>query len=437
MPRRRSPEEADLVERAFRVLPGGTLGNVYLPREEAFLLRRGLGSRVWDVSGNEYIDYLLGSGPLVLGHAHPAVVQAVQEAVAQGSTFFHSNEAAVLLAEEITRAVPCAEKVRFLTSGTEANLFALRLARAYRRRDKVLKFEGGFHGFSDYGAVSVTPRKGLPFPQGEVNTAGVPRAITDLVLVAPFNDLATTEQILARHHEEVAAVLVEPFQRVIPPAPGFLEGLREVTRRYGILLIFDEVVTGFRFAYGGAQEYYGVVPDLATLGKIVGGGYPLSAVVGREEVMRFFDPALEGGEEFVPLISTLAGNPIAAVAGLATLRELRKPGAYQRLFAIGRRVREGLQKALREAEVPAQVVGEDPLFDVFFTPDPVVDYRSGRKADAARLARFNALLRERGILKGQTKFYISLAHTEEDIRQTIAAFREVAVLLAREEARLR
>lgn len=432
MPRQRSPQENDLIERAFRVLPGGTLGNVYLPQEEAFLIRRGQGSKVWDVSGNEYIDYLLGSGPMVLGHAHPAVVKAVQEAVAQGSTFFATNEAAVLLAEEITRAVPCAEKVRFLTSGTEADVYAMRLARAHRRREKVLKFEGGYHGLSDYGVVSIFPKKNLPFPEGEINSAGVPRVLADVVLVAPYNDLKTTEEIIARHHDDLAAVIVEPFQRVIPPAPGFLQGLREITRRYGIVLIFDEVVTGFRFAYGGAQEYYGVVPDLATLGKIVGGGYPLSAVVGREEIMRHFDPSLDGSEAFVPLVGTLAGNPIAAVAGLATLRELRRPGTYQRLFAIGRQVREGLKTALQEAEIPAQVVGEDPLFDVFFTAEPIVDYRSTRKASLQRLNRFNTLLRERGILKGQSKFYISLAHSEEDIARTISAFQEVAGILARE-----
>ncbi|MFN3974587.1 MAG: aspartate aminotransferase family protein [Dehalococcoidia bacterium] len=432
MPRQRSPQESDLIERAFRVLPGGTLGNVYLPKEEALIIRRGQGSKVWDASGNEYIDYLLGSGPMVLGHAHPTVVKAVQEAVAQGSTFFATNEAAVLLAEEITRAVPCAEKVRFLTSGTEADFFAMRLARAFRRREKVLKFEGGFHGLSDYGAVSISPKRSLPFPEGELNSAGVPQALSSLVLVAPYNDLKTTEEIIARHHDDLAAVIVEPFQRVIPPAPGFLQGLREITQRYGILLIFDEVVTGFRFAYGGAQEYYGVVPDLATLGKIVGGGYPLSAVVGKEEIMRHFDPAMEGTDGFVPLVSTLSGNPIAAVAGLATLQELRRPGAYQRLFSIGRRVREGLKSALQEAEVPAQVVGEDPLFDVFFTSDPIVDYRSTRKANLQRLNRFNTLLRQRGILRGQSKFYISLAHTEEDIARTIRAFREVAGLLAQE-----
>ncbi|MCS7206551.1 MAG: aspartate aminotransferase family protein [Dehalococcoidia bacterium] len=432
MPRQRTPREADLVERAFRVLPGGTLGNVYLPKEEAFIISRGQGSHVWDVSGNEYIDYLLGSGPMLLGHAHPAVVQAVQEAVAQGSTFFLTNEPAVLLAEEITRAVPCAEKVRFVTSGTEADFFALRVARAYRRRDKILKFEGGYHGLSDYGAVSIFPKNNLPFPRGEINAAGVPQVLADLVLVAPYNDLKTTEHIIARHHEDLAAVIVEPFQRVIPPAPGFLQGLREITQRYGIVLIFDEVVTGFRFAYGGAQEYYGVVPDLATLGKIVGGGYPLAAVVGKEAIMRHFDPALEGTDGFVPLVGTLAGNPIAAVAGLATLRELRRPGTYERLFAIGRKVREGLQRALQEVEIPAHVVGEDPLFDVFFTAEPIVDYRSTRKANAHRLGRFNALLRERGILKGQSKFYISLAHTDEDILRTVSAFREVAGLLSQE-----
>jgi glutamate-1-semialdehyde 2,1-aminomutase len=243
--------------------------------------------------------------------------------------------------------------------------------------------------------------------------------VRDEVLVAPFNDLESTRSIITRFQEELAAVIVEPFQRVIPPAPGFLQGVREVTQGYGIPLIFDEVVTGFRFAYGGAQEYYGVIPDIACLGKVLGGGFPLAAVAGREEIMRHFDPELEGQSEFVPQIGTLSGNPIAAVAGLATLEQLRQPGTYRRLFETGARVRRGLEQLLREAEIPAQVVGEDPVFDVYFTPEPIVDYRSTLKADVPLYRRFSAALMDLGILKGPSKFYLSLAHGDAEVERTL------------------
>jgi len=422
--RPRTPEEEDLLERARRVLPGGTVGNVTWPHDQALIIREGKGARVWDVSGNEYIDYLLGSGPMVLGHAHPAVVSAVREQVERGTTFFATHEMAVRLAEEIVKAVPCAEKVRFLSSGTEATFYALRIARAYRGRPKVLKFEGGFHGMHDYGMMSVWPRSGQepPYPEPVPGSAGIPEPVGETVLVAPFNDLETATALIEKHHDELAGVILEPFQRVIPPKPGFLQGLREATRHYGIPLIFDEIVTGFRFAYGGAQEYYGVVPDLCTLGKILAGGFPLSAVAGREDLMAVLDPAHEETDRFVPMIGTLNGNPISAVAGLATLRELQKPGTYERLFAIGRRVREGLEAILRQAEVPAQVVGEDPLFEVFFTDEPIVDYRSTLKADRRKAQVFNRVLLEEGVLRAPGKFYISLAHTEQDIAETLSAF---------------
>ncbi|MBI4337174.1 MAG: aspartate aminotransferase family protein [Chloroflexi bacterium] len=429
MIRHRSHEEATLIERAQRVLPGGSLGNVYYPGDQAMIIQRGQGAHVWDVSGNRYVDYLLGSGPMVLGHAHPAVLKAVSSYLERGSTYFSTNEPVIYLAEEIVRAVPCAEKVRFMSSGSEATFFAMRLARAHRRRPRILKFEGGYHGSSDYAVMSVTPKDLSPFPQAAPNSAGVPAALADTMLIAPFNDLSTAANIIEKHQDELAGVIVEPFQRLIPPAPGFLQGLRQVTQAHGIPLIFDEVVTGFRFAYGGAQQYYGVVPDLAALGKIVGGGYPLSAVAGREEIMRHFDPVMEASNDFVPLVGTLSGNPVAAVAGLATLEQLRKPGTYQRLFATGNKLRTGLAKVLHEAELPAQVVGEDPLFDVYFTDQPVVDYRSTLRANSQMMKRFNNLLLERGILKGASKFYVSLAHSDDDVDFTLRAFREAAEAL--------
>jgi glutamate-1-semialdehyde 2,1-aminomutase len=433
--RPRSETERRLLEAAARVLPGGVLGGTRHPDDLAFIARGGRGSKIYDVSGREYIDYLLGSGPLVLGHAHPAVVAAVREQVERGTTYFLVNEPIVALAEEICRAVPCAEQVRFTVSGTEATFFALRAARAFRQRDKIMKFEGGYHGSHDYALMSSSPRTPKAFPAATADSAGIPQAIEGEVLIAPYNDLATVEALLAVHADALAAVIVEPFQRLIPPQPGFLAGLRELTRRHGIPLIFDEVVTGFRFAYGGAQEYYGVVPDLAALGKIVGGGFPLAAVCGREDIMRAFDPRREGTPDFVAQVGTLNGNPIAAVAGLATLAELRKPGAYARLRDTGRALRDGLAELVRDSGLPAQVVGETSVFDIAFTRDPVTDYRSLLAADGGLLRAFNAECLGRGVLKPGQKIYVSLAHTAEDVARTLEVFGQALAALPRPRTR--
>jgi glutamate-1-semialdehyde 2,1-aminomutase len=418
----RKPEEEALLEKAGRLLPGGVLGGYSVPRDLSFVVREARGSRLVDVSGREYIDYLLGSGPLVLGHAHPAVVAAVERQLTKGTTYFQLSEPTLELAEEICRAVPCAEQVRFTSSGSEATFFALRVARAFRGREKILKFEGGFHGTHDYSLMSVGPRAPKAYPAPTPDSAGIPHAIQEHVLIAPFNDLAETEAILATHHADLAAVIMEPFQRLIPPDKGFLHGVREITRRFGVPLVFDEIVTGFRFAYGGAQEYYGVVPDLAALGKIVGGGFALAAVVGRGEIMRHLAPELEGSPEFVAQAGTLNGNPIAAAAGLATLAELRRPGAYARLFGTGARIKAALQEAADAAGVPAQVAGEAPVFEIYFTDRPITDYRATLTADRPRHRAFTDELIRRGVVKAAQKFYVSLSHGEDEIRQTVEAF---------------
>ena len=421
-----SAEEKALLERARRRLPGAQLGNITSAFEDGFIVKEGRGSKLYDFSGNEYIDYLIGSGPMILGHAHPAVLDAVREWLDKGSTYFITSAPAIELAEEVCRAVPCAEKVRFTTSGTDATFQCLRAARAFTKRDKILKFEGGYHGTHDYALMSMAPSRLLDFPQPLPGSAGIPSAIQETVLIAPFNNLDATERIISENRDQLGAVIVEPLQRIIPPAPGFLEGLREVTARYDIPLIFDEVVTGFRLAYGGAQEWYGVQPDLAAIGKVVGGGYPLAAVCGRADIMRHYDASESQGEEFIPQIGTLNGNPIACVAGMATLAELRKPGTYERLRATGRRLRTALEEALRQAEVPAQVIGDDTIFDVYFTDQEISDYRSTLSASSETMQRFNRLLLGSGIVKGVQKFYMSLAHTEEDIQTTIQAYRDVA-----------
>lgn len=415
-------ELSDLVQRAARVFPGGVLGSHRSGAGLEFVVREARGPYLWDTTGRRYIDYLLGSGPMLLGHAHPAVVEAVRRQLDRGTTYMLLNEPIIELAEELRRAVPCCEQVRFTSSGSEATFFALRAARAARGRDRILKFEGGWHGTHDYGAMSVSPRTPKAFPAPTFDSAGIPPVVGETVLVAPFNDLATTEALIAAHHHELAAVIVEPYQRVIPPRPGFLQGLREVTRRHGVLLIFDEIVTGFRLAYGGAQEYYGVVPDLATYGKVVAGGFPLAAVCGPAAIMRHFDPALEGTPEYVWQAGTLNGNPVAAVAGLATLAQLRTPGAYDRLFALGRRLKEGLARAAARHGLAAQVSGEPPVFDILFTDRPVVDYRSTLTADRERLRRFNEACLKRGVVKAVNKIYVSLALSDADVDETLEVF---------------
>ena len=286
----KTEEELDLIERAKRVLPAGGFGNFATD----IIIREGRGGRVWDISGNEYVDFLIGSGPMFIGHAHPDVVAAVQAQIPKGSTFFANNADGIELAEKIVEAVPCADQVRFVSSGSEADMYAMRLARAHRGRDKILKFEGGYHGMSDYALMSLAPKRLANFPTAVPDSAGIPAHVRDEMVVAPFNDIEAARRMIAEHANELGGVIVEPFQRLIPPVPGFLEALREETLKYGIPLILDEVVTGFRFAMGGAQELYGVTPDLCTLGKIVGGGFPLAAIAGKAEIMAHFDPSIVG-----------------------------------------------------------------------------------------------------------------------------------------------
>lgn len=433
--RARSAEETKLLARARKRLPGGVLGTARYADDAAFVVKHGRGSKIYDVSGREYIDYVLASGPLILGHAHPAVVAAVREQIEGGTTYYMVNEPIIELAEEICRGVPCAEQVRFTSTGSEATFFALRVARTTRGRDKILKFEGGYHGSHDYSMMSSSPRSPKAFPAPVPDSSGIPHAIEADVLIAPYNDLATVEGIVATHADELAAVIVEPFQRLIPPQPGFLPGLREITRRHGVLLVFDEVVTGFRLAYGGAQQYYGVVPDIACVGKIVGGGFPLAAVCASEELMRPFDPRQEGQGDFISQSGTLNGNPIAAVAGLATLAELRKPGAYETIHGTGRRLMAGLTELVRRAGLPAQVVGEPVVFDVLFTDEPVTDYRSLQKADGALGRAFTTELIKRGVVKNTQKMYVSLVHTEADVATTLQACEDALKALPKSKGR--
>src|SRR5437588_3813450 len=310
----------EIVAKAKRVLPGGTFGKF----AAEVVIREGKAGRVWDEQGKEYVDYLLGSGPMLVGHAHPEVTEAAQAQIARGTTFFANNRLGIELAEAIVEAVPCAEQVRFVSSGSEADLYAMRAARAFTRRDKILKFEGGYHGMSDYSLMSLAPKRSGNFPNAVPDSAGIPKSVRDEVIIAPFNDADAVAGLVRDHKDELAGVIVEPFQRIIPPAPGFLPALRKITSDNGVPLIFDEVVTGFRLAYGGAQEYYGVVPDLCTLGKVIGGGFPLAAIAGRAEIMAHFDKSKVGVEKFLVQCGTLTGNLLAAAAWRAPM-SIRKP----------------------------------------------------------------------------------------------------------------
>lgn len=414
-------------KRAEAVLPAATFGN--FPPET--ILQHGRAGRVWDENGTEFVDFLIGSGPMLAGHCHPEVTAVVKEQLDRGTTFFANNSAGIELAEVICDAIACAEKVRYVSSGTEADMYAMRLARAYTGREKILKFEGGYHGMSDHALMSLAPRRLANFPNPVPDSPGIVASVSDTMLVAPFNDIDAATRLISEHADQLAGVIVEPLQRLIPPRPGFLEALRESTTRYGIPLIFDEVVTGFRLAYGGAQEAYGVVPDICTLGKAIGGGFALAAIAGRDEYMAHFDKSHVGEDKFLMQVGTLSGNPIAAAAGVKTLEVLRRPGSYARAEKTGSTIMSALNTHFGATRIPFQVVGHWSMFDIVFSAKPVTDYRDMFNADKQRLSVFNKLLREKGILKSENKFYVSHAHDDKDVEQTVAAIEYAASVMSR------
>lgn len=413
--------QGELLRRAHDVLAGGAISVEALPDDTAFVVERGQGARLYAVDGREYIDYVLGSGPMLLGHCHPEVVAAVQAQVARGSTYFTLNRQAIELAERLVEAIPCAEQVRFVGSGSEATMGALRIARAATGRDAILKFEGGYHGNHDYSLMSNTPAAPPPYPQAAPDSAGIPTAVRDTVLIAPFNDAETAGGIIADHRERLAAVIVEPLQRALPPVPGFLPALREACRRNGVLLIFDEVVTGFRLAWGGAQERYGVTPDLACYGKVVFGGYAGGVIAGPRDLLAFADPAKRSAG--AALTGTLSGNPISAAAGLATLAVLHRERAtiYPRLFDYGERLSRAMAAAFTRRGIPVQATGDGPVFQLFLQERPIREYRDMLGGDGARWATFCRAMTRRGVYLNGGKIYCSAVHTDEDLAQTIAA----------------
>ena len=405
--------QEEWIKKAQEVLPGGGFGNF----DPSLIISRGEGSHVWDKDGKRYIDYLIGSGPMLVGHSHPEVLEAVLEQLPKGMTFFANNASGIELAQAICEAVPCCQQVRFVTSGGEADMYALRLARAYTGKTKILKFEGGYHGMSAEAQMSLAPTREVNFPRAVPDSAGIPASVIEDMLIAPFNDLQAVETLIAEHND-IAAIIVEPLQRIIPPEVGFLEGLRALCSNYNILLIFDEIVTGFRLAYGGAQERYGVTPDICTLGKIIGGGFPLAALGASADIMKHFDKEVVGHDNWLMQLGTLSGNPIASVAGLKTMEILKRPGQYKKLRKIGKKLQEMQSKNLEKAGISYQIVGDETLFDVIFTDTKCLNYRTTKHDKPDKANEYNRILREKGVLKAPTKVYPSLSISKLDLEQT-------------------
>ena len=414
-----------LFGQAQQYIPGGVNSPVRSFRAvggtPAFLAR-GQGSRVWDVDGNEYIDYLGSWGPLVLGHAYPSVVDAVQKAAEKGTSFGAPVEQEVDLAKLICQALPSVEMVRLVNSGTEACMSAIRLARACTGRNKVIKFAGCYHGHADgllVKAGSGAMTHGIP------TSAGVPESYASETLVAEYNQLSSVEAAFAAYPTDIAAVIVEPVagnMGVVPPAVGFLEGLRQLTADRGALLIFDEVITGFRLSYGGAQGLFGVSPDITCLGKIIGGGLPVGAYGGRREIMQRVAPL---GDMYQA--GTLSGNPLAVAAGVAALTELQQPDTYARLEVMAQRLTEGLSQVFNRAEVPSTVNRVGSMFTGFFNPGPVSTLAQVEQSDVSRYGRYFHAMLERGVYLAPSQFeagFISLAHTKEDVDATVDAAEE-------------
>lgn len=414
----------DLFDRARALIPGGVNSPVRAFKAvggQPRFITRGEGAYLMDVDGNRYIDYVLSWGPLIHGHAHPHVIEAVTRTAAQGTSYGAPTELEVRLAQMVIEAMPAVEMVRFVNSGTEATMSALRLARAYTRRNKIVKFAGGYHGHADFllvAAGSGALTLGIP------DSPGVPQATTADTLIVPYNSLSAVEELFAQFPDSIAAVIVEPVagnMGCVPPQPGYLQGLREVTSRFGALLIFDEVMTGFRVAYGGAQALYKVTPDLTCLGKVIGGGLPAAAYGGRRDMMSLIAPSGP-----VYQAGTLSGNPLAMAAGIAQLELLQQPGVYETLEARSARLADGLGEAASAAGVPIQQTRVGSMFCAFFSDQPVIDYTSAKTASAERYARFFQAMLDQSIYLAPSQFeagFLSLAHQEEEIKRTIEAAR--------------
>ena len=420
-----------LFERSAQLFPGGVNSPVRAFRAVGGsppFIASGRGPRVTDADGRSYIDFVGSWGPLILGHADPEVVAAIEAAARRGTSFGAPTEAEVELGELIVSAMPSIERLRFVSSGTEATMSALRVARAFTGRSKIIKFDGGYHGHSD-GLLVAAGSGALTL--GVPSSAGVPASWTAETVSLPYNDLPAVEKAFHSFSGQIAATIVEPVagnMGVVPPAPGYLEGLRTLCNENATVLIFDEVITGFRVGVGGAQARFGGMPDLTCLGKIIGGGLPVGAFGGRADIMALIAP-----EGPVYQAGTLSGNPVAMAAGAATLRRLRDPGCYERLEALGGHLAGGIVSAAASAEVPVRVQRVGSMLTPFFSPDPVVDDISVRRADTSKYARFFQALIRRGIYPPPSQFeawFVSLAHSEADVDASLSAIKDALVEVA-------
>jgi glutamate-1-semialdehyde 2,1-aminomutase len=396
------PEKSSTARaRSLEVFPAGSNGEFNLPPELSMVIAGGEGCEIWDTEGRRYIDFSMGWGSSLVGHARPEVVAAVQQQAPLGSNFAYVSAKTLALAEEICRLSPACEQVRFCASGTEATMYCQRLARAHTGKAKILKFEGAYHGANEVGVTSLFPHRLNPFPSADPSSAGIPDAVAKDILVAPYNDAEMAVKLIRRHAARLAS-------------------------DKGVLLIFDEVVTGFRLAYGGAQEYYGVVPDLVAYGKALGGGYPIGAFGGSREIMSLVREERLGQSGYVWVASTLGGNPISSAAALAALSVFRREGSYTQLHELGQYLRLGIEAMLAANRIQAQVIGDGPLAQVVFSKTPVYDYRSTRRGNRKRGRALMLALFERGIFLNPmgTKLYLSLAHTRDSCDTFLERFED-------------
>src|SRR5216684_1783760 len=423
--KRERARSREIFESAEKVLVGGVNSPVRAFRSvggEPLIIERGSGQHLYDADGNELLDYVCSWGAMILGHANPAISEAIADQARRGTSFGVTTELELELATLITRAIPFIEKIRFVSSGAEATMSAVRLARGVTKRDFIVKFEGGYHGHAD----SFLSQAGSGLATlGIAECPGVPAALAALTLNVAYNDLSAVERVFLEHKDKIAAIIVEPIAAnmgVVPPESGFLKGLQEVCKKNGALLIVDEVITGFRLRNGSVQEQFGIEADLTTLGKIIGGGVPVAAYGGRAELM----------DQVAPLgpvyqAGTLAGNPLAMRAGIATLRQLTKPGLYDEMTQMARRLVSGLSAELKDAGIPAHINAIGSLLTIFFAPGPVRNYADAKRADTRRYARFFREMLDRGIFLAPSQFeaaFVSAAHTSQDIDRTLAAARE-------------
>jgi glutamate-1-semialdehyde 2,1-aminomutase len=433
--KRERKRSREIFERAERVLVGGVNSPVRAFRSvggEPLIIERGSGQHLYDADGNEYLDFVCSWGAMILGHANPAISEAIADQARRGTSFGMTTELELELATLITQTIPFIEKIRFVSSGTEATMSAVRLARGITKRDFIVKFEGCYHGHAD----SFLSQAGSGLATlGIAECPGVPQVLAALTLNVPYNDLNAVEQVFALHKDKIAAVIVEPIAAnmgVVPPETGFLKGVQDIARKNGALFIVDEVITGYRLRNGSVQDLLGVEADLTTLGKIIGGGVPVAAYGGRAELMNQvapLGPVYQAG--------TLAGNPLAMRAGIAALKQLTRPGLYEEMTQLARRLVFGLRAELEEAGIPAQINAIGSLSTIFFTPEPVKNYADAKRSDTKRYAKFFREMLERGILIAPSQFeaaFVSAAHTSADIDRVLAAAHESSRAMSAESA---